>query len=81
MATVYDLYRIMEKSDVYTESEMLEVKVLIGFLGTVGFSPRGRDVNRSTMDRDQRYEARSLPRCRLLIGQIVLSPRILLQTS
>ena len=39
MATVHDLYRTMGNIDVCTESELLEVKVPIVFLGTVGFSP------------------------------------------
>ena len=37
-ATIYDLYRTMGNINVYTESELLEIKVPFGFLGTAGFS-------------------------------------------
>ena len=40
MAIVYKLYRNIVNIDVYTEFELLEVKVPIVFLGTAGFSPR-----------------------------------------
>jgi hypothetical protein len=40
----------LETFDVYTESELLEVKVPMVFLGTVGFSPR----------RDGRYSISSI---------------------
>ena len=41
VATAHDLYRIMLTINVYTDFELLEVKVPLIFLGTVGFSPRG----------------------------------------
>lgn len=37
MATAHNLYRTMRKINVCTESELLEAKVPIVFLGTVGF--------------------------------------------
>ena len=40
MATEHDLYKIIGDIDVCTEFEMLQVKVPISFLGTVGFSLR-----------------------------------------
>ena len=40
VAIAHDLYRTMGNIDVCAESELLEVKVPIVFLGTVGFSPR-----------------------------------------
>ena len=40
MAIVHGLYRIIENTNVYTEFVLLEVKVPIVFLGTVGFSLR-----------------------------------------
>lgn len=39
MVTAHDLYKTMGNSNVCIESELLEVKVPIVFLGTVGFSP------------------------------------------
>lgn len=39
-----NLYKYMGDIDVCIEFEMLKVKVPIIFLGTVGFSPLGRDV-------------------------------------
>ena len=38
VVTVYNLYRVLGNIDVYTESKLLEVKVPLDFLGTVGFS-------------------------------------------
>jgi hypothetical protein len=38
VATEHDLHKNMGDIDVYTEFEMLKVKVPIIFLGTVGFS-------------------------------------------
>jgi hypothetical protein len=38
VATVYDLYRTIGNINIYAESKLLKVKVLIVFLGTVGFS-------------------------------------------
>src|SRR5436309_765006 len=46
VAIAHDLYRNIVNIDVYTEFELLEVKVPIIFLGTAGFSPR-RDVNKA----------------------------------
>lgn len=40
VATDHDLHRKRTDIDVYTEFEMLKVRVPIIFLGTVGFSPR-----------------------------------------
>jgi hypothetical protein len=40
VATGYNLYRTIGNINVYTESELLEVKVPLDFLGTVGFSLR-----------------------------------------
>jgi hypothetical protein len=39
VAIVYNLYRTIKNVDVCIGSELLEVKVPIVFLGTVGFSP------------------------------------------
>ncbi len=39
VAPARDWYRTMGNVDVYTEFELLQVKVHIGVLGTVGFSP------------------------------------------
>ena len=40
MATEHDLYKNIRDVDVCTEFNMFEVKVLIIFLGTMGFSLR-----------------------------------------
>jgi len=39
VAIAHNLYRNIVNIDVYTEFELLEVKVPIIFLGTAGFSP------------------------------------------
>jgi len=40
VAIEHDSYKIVRNVDIYTDFEMFEVKVLINFLGTAGFSLR-----------------------------------------
>jgi hypothetical protein len=40
LAEEYDIYKIIGDIDMYTEFEMLEVKVPLDFFGTQGFSAR-----------------------------------------
>lgn len=56
MATEHDLYKIIKDIDVCTEFEMLQVKVPISFLGTVGFSLRRE--GRYRVLRDRRWMSR-----------------------